>query len=118
MTVKEVLNYIENAPVNFVARSSKEPKSILSAAKTRAVRSNNQELAKQLWCYEQALSVQDQYITSFFMIKNHEFYKAWCGLEQVEIGAQSLKRHYSDKDGRFHISLIQKLTLQWQSLYP
>jgi len=118
MTIEEILRYSEDAPINFTGRSSNTFLEALSLFKAAAVRSKDQELAKLLWCYEQILIIQDQYIEAFNMLKNHDFYKAWCRLERVEIGVQSLNRHFLGRADRFHIPLIQKLTDQWQSLYP
>jgi hypothetical protein len=52
-------------------------------------------------------------------MKEGDFYKAWCGLEQCEITIASLKRHFSSPpDDPHRLVYIEKMVERWQSLFP
>jgi hypothetical protein len=93
----------------------------LAGLKEQAVSRNDQLLAKKLWCYETILQVQNKYISAFEMMKEQDFYSAWCVLERVEINLVGLERHFDlDTEGhdKLRLSFIKKHTEQFQSLFP
>ncbi len=92
----------------------------LRVLKRQAVERGNQETAKLLWCYEQILAVQNNYLSAFRNMKEGRYYDAWCLLERVEIESASLVRHFKSnlKDDGHKIRFIGKHTKQLQSLFP
>lgn len=118
MTIEDIKQYLINAPNNYTKRDSKSALEFLSATKKEAVRNCDQARAKESWCYEQLLDIQDKYIDAFMLIKNGLYYDAWCLLERIEIKINALERHPTNMETEFHIGFIKKHTLQYQKLYP
>lgn len=82
------------------------------------MKSDDQFAAKEMWCYEEIIKIQDKFITSFYQLKAENFYEGWCTLEQVEISIKFLKPHFHDNSDEFHVTYISKCTIQYQSLFP
>jgi len=70
----------------------------IQSEKRSAITSGDQDLAKECWCLETALYLQDEFIEAFRELKRGTFYDAWCALEKVEIAACSLSEHCFDGD--------------------
>ena len=90
----------------------------LNGQKTFAVREGNEELAKRIWCLEQALFAQRFYIKAFEELKEGEFYKAWCTLERVENSLAFLGRHQDVQSSAYHLYFIKESVSRWQKLFP
>ncbi|HXF90632.1 MAG TPA: SEC-C metal-binding domain-containing protein [Candidatus Nitrosotenuis sp.] len=97
-----------------------QAKEVLKTAKKEAVDRGDQELSKLIWCYEQILSVQTNYLAAFHRMKEDQYYKGWCLLERVEIELSGLIKHFKwDRlTDEYKISFIEKHTRQFQSLFP
>lgn len=93
-------------------------KEILSALKGQAVACDDQMRAKEIWCYEQILAIQQSYLSSFDLMKTEQYYAAWCILERTEIQLHHLERHYSYAGYDYRLWFINKHLRQFQSLYP
>lgn len=92
---------------------------ILKRIKSDAVVRNDQETAKSVWCFEQILKIQNDYLTAFSQLKSQKFYDGWCTLEKIEIGLSSLERHYrTENEDKFKLRFIKKHIEQFQSLFP
>ncbi len=48
----------------------------LAEAKAEAVAASKQDVAKEVWCLETVLKIQDGYIEAFRLMKAQDFYKA------------------------------------------
>jgi hypothetical protein len=118
MTLEEVKSCLRDAPNNFNSRNSEPIRQTLADLKEKAIKENNQFLAKTLWCFEEILDIQDNFITAYFQMKKEEFYGSWCSLERVELGLQFLGPHLQDTDDEFHTRFIEKHVFQFQSLFP
>jgi SEC-C motif len=93
---------------------------MLRVSKSMAVASGNQDAAKLLWCYEQALRIQQHYLSAFQLMKAGEFYSAWCDFDRVEVETSFLERHFQidfDSDA-YKLAYIDGHTRRFQSLYP
>lgn len=86
--------------------------------KQRLVADRDHSGAKTIWCYEQILRIQNQYIVAFHKLKSGDFYEAWCLLEQVEIGQHFLQRHLAINKDSYELPFIQKHVTQFQALFP
>lgn len=93
---------------------------LLKEMKADAVDADKQEQAKQIWCYEQILKIQNKYIQAFDEIKNGDFYSAWCLLERVEIGVLGLEKHLDleTNNDEYKLAYIKEHTEKFQSLFP
>ena len=89
----------------------------LKEIKAGAVSNNDEEAAKNVWCLEQLLDIQNRYLEAYGLLKNAEHYKAWCKLEECEIKIEFLKPYFS-VDDEYFLYLIDKHIEQYQSLYP
>lgn len=118
MDIEIVLQYLREAPDNFTKRDSRALLKFLAIIKDKAVKSNKQRIAKEIWCFEQMIQIQDDFIESYFQMKSGEFYKAWCTLEQIEIALNSLIPHINNISDQFYMAFIEKHTAQLQSLFP
>lgn len=65
----------------------------LSTLKQARVDAGNQDKAKEIWCLEEILSIQQSYLQSFRKMKSGEYYDAWCTLERAEISLGFLDHH-------------------------
>lgn len=92
---------------------------ILKKLKLQALADNDEQTAKLIWCYEQILNVQSNYLSVFLELKKGQYYQAWCTLERVEIGLNSLARHFTqNSDDEFMLIFIEKHSEQFQKLFP
>ena len=69
----------------------------IDAERQDAVRRGDQDWANQAWCLEQVHRVQQAYGRAFSELKHHEFYKAWCSLEEAEIALVQLAPHHPEQ---------------------
>lgn len=104
-------------------RDSKETEEIkkkLAEIKNLAVHRGNQDIAKDIWCLEQILKIQELYLIAFEVLKQEKFYDAWCELEQCEIKITHLSRHFQiDKEIKdYGLTFIKKKVKQLQELFP
>ena len=94
---------------------------LLAELKSSAVDSNDQALAKTLWCLETIQHYQNWYISCFNDMKSQHYFDAWCGLAAIESGLLFLERHIElDVHGvdAYWLLRIRKSTKQFQKLYP
>ena len=63
----------------------------LSLEKEKAKRYKQEDNANHIWCLQEALYIQDDYIRAFSLLKDHEYYEAWCIFERAEIALYSLE---------------------------
>ncbi len=119
--LKGICEYLANVAL----RASKENlievdeiKEGLKEIKDIAVSKSDQDTAKMIWCYEQTLIIQQNYLQAFSNLKADKFYEAWCLFERVEIELHHLEKHFSTSDNIFKLKLINKHSRQFQSLYP
>jgi len=118
MKLSDIVAYLKAAPDNFNSRNSEPFFEILATLKADAVKGKDQNKAKRIWCLEQVLTIQDQYITAFFQMKAEKYYEGWCTLEKVEINLNALLKHFVDENSEFYIKFIEHHTIQYQSLFP
>ena len=117
MTLDEIgntLRDIRNATLEIL----RDARANLFLQKRDVVARGDEVAAKFCWCLETSIDVHTQFINSFNEIKNGNYYQAWCLLERVEISIENLARHFLGKFKEYNLSLVDKLTKQWQRLYP
>lgn len=92
----------------------------LEKLKGDAVEANNQDTAKICWFYEKITEIHIFYLNSFYLMKNHDFYKAWCELEKSEKRIQYISDHFQidNKIDPFLIAFIKEHIEKFQSIYP
>ncbi|MBO7111922.1 MAG: SEC-C domain-containing protein [Bacteroidaceae bacterium] len=77
---------------------------------------HDEENANVAWATQEIVCLHRDYRKTFFMLKNKQYYEAWCMLEKIEIGIANLLRNFSGvKNAVEYISIIVR---QLQSLYP
>lgn len=121
MNLDQALSYLSEAPSTGLDEPQIDSvRVILRTLKAEAVVAGDQELAKQLWCYEQILRIQCDYLKSFQQMKGAQYYDAWCTLEQVEIKIGFLEKHFniSINNDLFKVSFIKTQVERFQALYP
>ena len=122
MTEFEYIERYLRDVVNYEKRSEEDQNriiDILKSIKAQAVQKNDQETAKQVWCYEKINDIQQNYLSAFSKMKEGGFYEAWSLLEHIEIGLNSLVRHFvENSDDVYKLKFIEKHNKQFQSLFP
>ncbi len=119
MTIDQITDYLknikerDNSPQKVV-----EVNESLKKVKDRFVKENNQREAKEMWCYEQTLKIQDTYLKAYQQMKQEDFYKAWCSFEQCELALGFLKPYFSISDNEYFLNFIDKHAKQYHSLFP
>jgi hypothetical protein len=109
--------------INFENRNEDTDRNIantLKGVKLNAVDRGDQDMAKMVWCYEQILKIQRNYLSAFNAMKTGDFYGAWCRLERIEIKLGFLEPHFliDPTSDAYKLAYIEKHTIQFQSLYP
>lgn len=84
--------------------------------KQKVQNSNNELVANYLWAEETIVKIFRDFVSAFNLLKQEEFYKAWCVAEQVELGINNLIRNFPDFSQivSYHNTIIHQL----QRLYP
>jgi hypothetical protein len=113
-TARLVLSEVRD---NWRDRDTSICRATLAAAKEAVLAGGEQEAATEIWCMEQALDTQDTFIDAFRLMKNGDFYNAWCVLEQVELTLGFLHPHLPN-GWKFGLDFISDKTTAIQKLYP
>lgn len=84
--------------------------------KKKAQNSNDEHIANYLWAEETIVKIVRDFVSVFNLLKQEEFYKAWCAAEQVELCINNLIRNFPDfyQIVSYHNTIIHQL----QRLYP
>ena len=94
-------------------------KNSIASAKESAVALGNQNKAKYLWCLENILDVQGNFLESFLDMKQKKFYNAWMTLERIAITLSNLDKHFQNgTNDPYCLEFIEKSVKQFQSLFP
>lgn len=91
---------------------------LLADAKAMELAQSDEDRAKTVWCYEQALSIQQHFIRAFLLMRSGEFYEGWCALERAEVEHGFLLRHITWLPTETHVAFIAAAVARFQSLYP
>lgn len=118
MQISDIENILQNVSSNYNERNYEELYVILSQLKKEALRKNNEEDAKYIWCLETALSIQKNYIQAFIECKKDQYYKGWCDLERAEIQLGFINRHFPFEPDQFHLKFIYNVLEKIQPLFP
>ena len=119
MNEDEIYKYLKELKNRINSKEEYEKYSkFLQDFKKKYVKDNNQSQAKRIWCLEQILNIQNDYLASYNDLKNHKFYEAWIKFDQIEIKLSNLKRHFEENNNEFYIQSISEYTKKFQSLYP
>ncbi len=118
MTRSEIEATLRAIKTTFRTRDPKKLFGLLNQLKQEAVRRQDEITAKELWCLQQALSVQETYLAAYDKLRGHEFYEGWRAFEQVENQLSHLLQHAAWPPGDFEIEFIQDTVKRFQALFP
>jgi hypothetical protein len=90
----------------------------LEKYKRNAVMRSDELAAKEAWCFEKALDIQELYIRAFSALQRGSFYDGWCLLEQVGISLGQVEAHAGRFWHLFKLGFISVHVERWQSLFP
>lgn len=90
----------------------------LSRIKEESLVSENQKVAKAVWCLETIGSIQDCFISAFDFMHKDYFYQGWCQLIECETSIENLDRHFLDKNKYFGIECVRFQVNQFQKIFP
>jgi hypothetical protein len=83
-----------------------------------SVQAANDIESKEYWNYEQIAIIHKDYLEAYKLIKDKEYYKGWCKLENIEISLQFLKPHFPIKTNPYKLLQIEKNVKNLQAIYP
>lgn len=83
-----------------------------------AINDGFSDLADLGWFFAKFSRQRYEYLRCFELMKNGEFYKAWCLLEQIEIALSLLKKNEIFVIETEVISKFSLLISSWQELFP
>jgi hypothetical protein len=121
MNLNRIIYYLSQVETRGLDdKTEQRTRDSLAQLKVNVVKAGNQEFAKELWCYGEILDIQTKYLKAFNQMKNGAFYEGWCTLERVEIGVNSLEKHFdiTAKNDGYKILFIKTQTERFQSLFP
>ena len=118
MTRSEIEAELRAVKVNFQTRDPKKLSGELRQLKQEAVGRKDESAAKELWCLQQALSIQETYLAAYAKLRDHEFYEGWRTLEQVENQLSHLVQHATWPLRDFEIDFIQDAVTRFQAQFP
>lgn len=91
---------------------------LLATLKKDAVKVNDQERAKYIWCLEQVYIVIKHYLDAFSKLKEKEYYEAWCLLDRADIELSFLRKHLDYSGNKYYLEFIENNIHQLQNLFP
>jgi len=90
----------------------------IKGLKILAVEQDNQVIAKDLWCLETVYEVLKKYLTAFEKMKVHDFFEAWCSLDEADIELSFLRKHLDYETEFKNVVFIEQAISNFQKLYP
>lgn len=90
----------------------------LAKLKAKAVELRDEAQSKDLWKLEKIIGAQVAYIRAFLLLKDRDYYAAWCEFEVCENTLKALLSHLDDEGERYGLPFIKRMVTQWQSLFP
>lgn len=72
----------------------------------------------KLWYLNELANTRKSYIEAFCKIKEHQYYQAWCDLEQIEISNARIKNNQFLRNKSYGVEWLSNTVSNWQSLYP
>jgi len=90
----------------------------LKSIKAEYVGRNDQDGAKKIWCLEQILKIQTDYVHAFNLLKTKKYYEAWKIFEQIEINLNFLNPHFNTNNDEYFLKFIRTKVKKFQSLFP
>lgn len=118
MDIDEVKRQLRDVDNNYSSRDSKQIKESVKQLKEQAIEQEDQSAAKDIWCLEEILYIQNNYIDAYRAFKSKKYYKGWCSLENSEIAYDFLFKHFKEDDGEYCLEFIYKHIQQYQSIFP
>ena len=118
MTINSVRQYLSSVRQRPIIPTPQDVRDYLALSKAEAVKLNDQDGAKAIWCLETALQIQDIYLQAFSKLKDSKFYEAWCDMERAEIDLSFIERHDTVCWPEFHLGFIKAHIERWQSIFP
>lgn len=90
----------------------------LNRIKADYIRNGQSSQANEVWCIESILKIQTEYLNAFELLKQKEYYKAWCAIEQVELTLGFLAPHHDIGMDEYMLSFIDEHIRKYQKIYP
>lgn len=112
MTLKIIKNYLENNILDITIPYC------LKKLKNDFVKRNNQEKAKEIWCYETIYFIKVFYIEAFRLMKTKKFPEAWEKLDYADIKINFLIKHFDLRKNKYDLLFISESIKKFQKLFP
>jgi hypothetical protein len=94
-------------------------KETISKGKSNAVELLELDEAKKYWICEAIVKSHLLFQDAFNKIKQGEYYKAWCMLEQCELIISALEKHHVlSTDDPHHLLYVKEMVSKWQAMFP
>lgn len=93
-------------------------KSQMKELKGKAVESNNEDVANEIWCLETISGIQRLFISAFNSIKSGQHFDAWRSYDLIDIELSFLRKHFDYKNNKYNLEFIEEYTMKYQKLFP
>lgn len=90
----------------------------LALIKKEFVRKGQSQNANGVWCTEQILKIQTDFLHAFQLLQHKEYYNAWCLFDQIEINIGFLRPHYDVDSNEYMLLFIDTQTKKYQKIFP
>ena len=116
MTINEIESYLalKNTQLDEFVRDQ------IEKFRLDAINSKNELQANYCWCLKQIFDIQKDFLSSINFLKDKEYEKAWCTLEQIEISLGNLEENFEIVQGsdKYHLVFIKQIIKEYQKLFP
>jgi len=115
MEIEQIKQYLEKSnKLSFDINI----KSQLKELKSKAVESNNEEVANEIWCLETISKIQQLFISAFNKIKSGQHSDAWQSYDSIDIEMSFLRKHFDYSSNKFNLEFIEEYSRKYQKLFP
>lgn len=115
MELEQIKQYLDkDNKVSF----DNDIKSKLKELKAKAVESNEETVANEIWCLETISEIQRLFIGAFNSIKNGKHFDAWHSYDMIDIELSFLRKHFDYCDNKYNLEYIEEYSRKYQKLFP
>lgn len=115
MELEQIKQYLNN--FNKLSFDN-DIKSQLKELKVKAVRSNQETVANEIWCLETISEIQRLFISAFNSIKNGKHFDAWHSYNKIDIELSFLRKHFDYCNNKYNLEFIEEYSIKYQKLFP
>lgn len=110
--IKQYLNKSNKPSFDIIIKSE------LKELKAKAVESNQEDIANEIWCLEKVSEIQRLFISAFNSIKDGKHSDAWHSYDRIDIELSFLRKHFDYCKNKYNLEFIEEYSRGYQKLFP